>query len=167
MYCPWREVFVQRFYGNVSPWPPVPTVLKHYTKTNILFLSPPVSPLIRVYLYFSSCSCTCSFNVYLHKVYVAISVITENLGRCRCLLKMSQWQFVNPSHILIYSTATSIKVREDTVAVSVYLYLGQFNKKSLQVKTCMCYRCTNIHMHMWVQCPKVIKENYSFGKKNM
>jgi len=42
------------------------------------------------------------FYVYLYKVYVAISVITENLGRCRfLLLKMSQWQFADPSHILM------------------------------------------------------------------
>lgn len=100
--CTWREVFVQRLYGIVSPWPPVPTVLKHYTKTkNSLALFPPTLPptpilslffIILLHMFF--------FYVYLYKVYVAISVITENLGRCRCLhLKMSLWQFADPSHI--------------------------------------------------------------------
>lgn len=91
--CTWREVFVQRLYGIVSPWPPVPTVLKHYTKTKYsLALFPPTLPpspilslflIILLHMFF--------FYVYLYKVYVAISVITENLGRCRFLhLKMSQ-----------------------------------------------------------------------------
>lgn len=60
--CIWREVFVQRLYGIVSPWPPVPTVLKHYTKTeNALSLFPPTLPPTPILSIFSSFSCTCCF----------------------------------------------------------------------------------------------------------
>ena len=34
--CERREVFVRRIYGDVSPWPPVPTVKHHHTKTSAL-----------------------------------------------------------------------------------------------------------------------------------
>lgn len=36
-----EEVFVRRLYGVVSPWPPVPTVKMHHTKTSRLSGAPP------------------------------------------------------------------------------------------------------------------------------
>ena len=42
--CGQREVFVRRLYGDVSPWPPVPTVKHHHTKTSALPAHAPARP---------------------------------------------------------------------------------------------------------------------------
>ncbi len=77
----WREVFVQRLYGIVSPWPPVPTVLKHYTKTeNALSLFPPTLPPTPILSIF--------FIILLHMLFfLSLSVYS------RCCYFCDYWEF--------------------------------------------------------------------------
>lgn len=77
-----QEVFVQQLYCFVSPWLPVPTVKKHYTKTQLCFVSlvspspHPASPYLSLHLSLPApaSSCAARLRCAPHSQTSAISV---------------------------------------------------------------------------------------------